>query len=78
MLLEAAAIQRDQLGNPSGAVDVLRVAYAASGALSILRELVQSLEAAGDVDGAVGEGETATTGCAIGGDEFKLHCSFFR
>jgi thioredoxin-like negative regulator of GroEL len=55
LLLEAAAIQRDQLGNPSGAVDVLRVAYAASGALSILRELVQSLEAAGDLAGAVAE-----------------------
>lgn len=55
LLLEAAAIQRDQLGNPAGAVDVLRVAYAASGALSILRELVQSLEAAGDTEGAVAE-----------------------
>ncbi|MCA9574977.1 MAG: tetratricopeptide repeat protein [Myxococcales bacterium] len=55
LLLEAASIQRDQLGNPAGAVDVLRVAYAASRSLAILRELVQSLEAAGDVDGAVRE-----------------------
>jgi lipopolysaccharide biosynthesis regulator YciM len=55
LLLEAASIQRDQLGNPAGAVDVLRVAYAASRSLAILRELVQSLEAAGDIDGAVRE-----------------------
>ncbi|MCB9627707.1 MAG: tetratricopeptide repeat protein [Sandaracinaceae bacterium] len=55
LLLEAASIQRDQLGNPAGAVDVLRVAYAASRSLAILRELVQSLEAAGDLEGAVRE-----------------------
>ncbi len=55
LLLEAAGIQRDVLGNPAGAVEVLRQAYAASGAMAILRELVQSLEAAGDVAGAVAE-----------------------
>lgn len=54
-LLESAALHRDQLGNAAGAVDVLRRARESSGSVVILRELVQTLEAAGDLEAASAE-----------------------
>lgn len=54
-LHEAASIKRDQLGDPAGAVELLREAFLATGSVEILRELVEALQAAGDVEGASNE-----------------------
>ncbi|MEM9071598.1 MAG: tetratricopeptide repeat protein, partial [Myxococcota bacterium] len=54
-LHEAAAIKRDHLSDPAGAVELLRQAFFATGSVEILRELIEALQAAGDVDAATAE-----------------------
>lgn len=54
-LHEAAGIKRDQLSDPAGAVELLREAFLATGSVEILRELVEALQAAGDVEAASNE-----------------------
>ncbi len=54
-LHEAAAIKRDKLQDPAGAVELLREAFLATGSVELLRELVEALQAAGEVDAAFAE-----------------------
>ena len=54
-LLEAAGLRRDRLGDAGGAVQVLRHAATLSSDLSVLSELVRSLEAAGEHAAAIEE-----------------------
>ncbi len=61
---EAAAIQRDTLGRPEAAVEMLRKAREATGSVEILGELVAALQAAGQQEEAVAE-----VGAALEGHE---------
>lgn len=51
-LHEAAVIKRAQLNDAAGAVELLREAFLATGSVELLRELVEALQAAGEVEAA--------------------------
>ncbi len=59
---EAAALQRDTLGQPQAAVEMLRKAREATGSVEILGELVAALQAAGQQEEAVAEVGAALEG----------------
>ena len=61
-LREAAAIQRDNLGRPEAAVEMLRQAREATGSVEILGELVAALQASGRQDEAIEEVGSALEG----------------
>ncbi|MEM1416173.1 MAG: hypothetical protein AAGH15_14795, partial [Myxococcota bacterium] len=68
-LREAVALRRDTLGDAEGAIAVLREARGRSQSVAILRELVTTLEAAGDAAGAADAVGAALAELPAGGDE---------